>query len=123
MTTRIPRRDYVREKLQSQTMKKDVIIYKASDELAKKLTDRMEKKAEEGGAVSKPALGYKMFNKELIIDPEKAGAVKQIFNEYLERQKNGVRGYKTIKIGVIEDCYHSGRVEYVSKGSDIEGYY
>lgn len=43
----------------------------------------MERKTKEGGAVSKPPFGYKMVDKKLEIDPEKALLVKQLFEEFL----------------------------------------
>lgn len=47
----------------------------------------------------------------------------EIFNEYLTKKKAGVRGYKTIKMGVIENYYYQRRLEYTVLGSDIDGYY
>lgn len=41
----------------------------------------------------------------------------------LLRKKQGIRGYKTIPMGLVEEYYCLGRQEYTVKGSDIEGYY
>lgn len=48
---------------------------------------------------------------------------KEIFNEYLEKKRQGIRGYKTITMGVIEDKYYLGIPEYSVLGTDIDGYY
>ena len=47
----------------------------------------------------------------------------EIYNSYLEKRSNGVRGYKTIKIGVIEEYCYIGALEYATKGGDIDGFY
>ncbi len=44
----------------------------------------MEKKAKDGGFITKAPRGYKLINKELMIDQNKAGEVNVIFNEFLE---------------------------------------
>ncbi len=46
-----------------------------------------------------------------------------IFNEYIEKKKAGIRGYKTIKIGIIENYYYLDLLEWANKGGDIKGYY
>ena len=51
--------------------------------IGERTTFGMERKFREGGAITKPPLGYKMVEKKLQIDPENAGRVKQIFNEFL----------------------------------------
>ena len=48
---------------------------------------------------------------------------KEIYNEYLERKNDGVRGYKTIKIGIIQDYCYLSKLEYAIKGGDIDGFY
>ena len=47
----------------------------------------------------------------------------EIYNDYIKRKKEGIRGYKTIKIGYIEHYVYKNRIEYAVKGSDIEGFY
>lgn len=51
-------------------------------------------------------------NRNLIADSE------EIFQEYLQKKKEGVRGYKTIKIGIIENYPIKSRIEYRITGSD-----
>lgn len=48
----------------------------------------MGRKSREGGAVSKPPLGYSMIDKKLILDPEKANLVKELFNEFLNSNQS-----------------------------------
>lgn len=56
-------------------------------------------------------------NKNLITDSE------ETFQEYLQKQKEGVRGYKTIKIGIIEKYPTSDYVEYQISGADGDLYW
>jgi len=44
----------------------------------------MERKAKEGGFITKAPMGYKLVNKELIFDEENTEKVKAIFQEFLE---------------------------------------
>ncbi|MBS3168208.1 recombinase family protein [Candidatus Woesearchaeota archaeon] len=46
----------------------------------------MERKSKEGGAITKAPLGYKMIERQLKIDPEKALQVKNIYEEFLNSQ-------------------------------------
>jgi site-specific DNA recombinase len=46
----------------------------------------MERKAKEGGVVTKAPLGYKIINKQLILDPENIERVRSIFKEFLETE-------------------------------------
>jgi len=43
----------------------------------------MQRKAKEGGFITKAPKGYKIINKELIIDPDTSKEVNDIFNEFL----------------------------------------
>lgn len=44
----------------------------------------MERKAKEGGFITKAPKGYRLVNKELLIDEKEAEQVKQIFQEFLD---------------------------------------
>jgi len=46
----------------------------------------MERKAKEGGVVTKAPLGYKIINKQLIIDPDKVELVRNLFREFSENE-------------------------------------
>lgn len=48
----------------------------------------MERRAKEGGFIAKAPRGYKLVNKELIIDPEKAEEIKTIFKDFLESNES-----------------------------------
>ena len=48
----------------------------------------MARKSKEGGAITKPPLGYKMVDKRLEPDMEKAIKVKEIFEEFLTTNTN-----------------------------------
>lgn len=43
----------------------------------------MERKAKEGGFITKAPRGYKLVNKQLVIEPERAEEIKRIFEEFL----------------------------------------
>jgi len=44
----------------------------------------MERKAKEGGFITRAPKGYKLLNKELLVDEQQAEEVKQIFKEFAE---------------------------------------
>lgn len=46
----------------------------------------MERKAKEGGFITRAPLGYKMFHKQLIIDPLAVDKVREIFKNFLETE-------------------------------------
>ena len=46
-----------------------------------------------------------------------------IFNDYIERKKNGVRGYKTITIGYIDNYCYISMIEFETIGSDGKPYW
>ena len=52
--------------------------------IGERTTFGMARKSKEGGAVSKPPFGYKMMDKRLELDSEKAGQVQHLFERYLE---------------------------------------
>jgi len=46
----------------------------------------MQKKAKEGGFITRAPRGYKMFNKQLILDPENMDKARNIFKTFLEKE-------------------------------------
>ncbi len=46
----------------------------------------MERKAKEGGFITKAPLGYKMFHKQLIIDPINMDKVREIFKKFIDSE-------------------------------------
>lgn len=66
----------------------------------------MERKAKEGGFITRAPLGYKMFHKQLIIDPINVDKVRNIFKSFIESdtsltqlaQKSGMTTAGLIKL-------------------------
>lgn len=66
----------------------------------------MEKKAKEGGFITRAPIGYKMFHKQLIIDHENMDKVRNIFKSFIDSdtsltqlaQKNGMTTSGIIKL-------------------------
>jgi site-specific DNA recombinase len=52
--------------------------------IGERTTFGMQRKFSEGGAITKPPLGYKMVNKQLIVDESKATQVREIFSQYAQ---------------------------------------
>jgi hypothetical protein len=46
----------------------------------------MERKAKEGGFITKAPMGYKMFHKQLIIDPINMDKVREIFKKFIDSE-------------------------------------
>lgn len=46
-----------------------------------------------------------------------------IYNEYIEKKEKGIRGYKTIQIGIIDNYYYSDMIEFEIVGSDGKPYW
>jgi site-specific DNA recombinase len=51
--------------------------------IGERTTFGMERKSKEGGMVTKPPLGYKMIDKLLVVNLEKADQVKRIYGDFL----------------------------------------
>lgn len=83
----------------------------------------MERKAKEGGFITKAPKGYKLLNKQLIIDEEEAKKVKQIFEEFLNSdisltqlaKKNSIStaGIKKLLLNTT----YLGKVKFANKES------
>ena len=46
-----------------------------------------------------------------------------IYNDYIEKKAKGIRGYKTIQIGIIDNYYYSDMIEFETVGSDGKHYW
>ena len=46
-----------------------------------------------------------------------------IYNDYIEKKSKGIRGYKTIQIGIIDNYYYSDMIEFEIVGSDGKFYW
>ena len=83
----------------------------------------MERKAREGGFITKAPKGYKLFNKRLIINPEESAKVKDIFEEFLNSdvsltklaQKNNMTtaGVKKLLLNIT----YLGKVKFANQES------
>jgi site-specific DNA recombinase len=84
----------------------------------------MEKKAKEGGFISKAPLGYKLINKSLFPDEEQVLKVKSIFEEYLntnisltqlaKKNKFTTSGIKKL----LQNTTYIGKVKFANKESE-----
>ena len=90
-------------------------------QIVQRLKDVMKNKAKAGFTQNRPPLGYKMVNKELIIDKEKKDVVIKIFNmrknNYSLRQiarETGLTGSGVLKI--LRNRFYMG---YVKFGNDF----
>jgi len=80
----------------------------------------MERKAKEGGFITKAPRGYKLLNKDLIIDLEEAEIVKKIFEEFLNSnisltqlaKKNGITTSGLIKL--LKNTTYLGKVKFAN---------
>tara|TARA_Y100000310_G_scaffold332452_1_gene408059 strand:- start:244 stop:1023 length:780 start_codon:yes stop_codon:yes gene_type:complete len=83
----------------------------------------MERKAKEGGFITKAPKGYKLVNKNLIIDEEKNQEVKEIFNEFLNHKISLTKLAKKCQMttsGVkklLKNTTYLGKVKFADKES------
>lgn len=83
----------------------------------------MERKAKEGGFITKAPKGYKLLNKELVIDEEQSEEVKKIFEEYLNSsisltqlaKKYGMTTSGIIKL--LKNTTYIGKVKFAEQES------
>lgn len=84
----------------------------------------MERKAKEGGFITKAPKGYKLLNKQLIVDKEKAQQVQKIFEEFLNSnisltqlaKKNSLTTAGIIKL--LSNTTYLGKVKFANQESD-----
>ncbi len=84
----------------------------------------MEKKAKEGGFITKAPLGYKLVNKKLLIDPEQTDKIKGIFEEFLNSnisltqlaKKNNMTTSGIIKL--LSNTTYLGKVKFANHESN-----
>jgi site-specific DNA recombinase len=78
----------------------------------------MERKAKEGGFITRAPLGYKMFHKQLIIDPINLDKVREIFKKFIESdisltqlaQKNNMTTSGVIKL--LNNRTYLGKIKF-----------
>ncbi len=84
----------------------------------------MERKAKEGGFITKAPFGYKLVNKQLLVDEEQSAQIKSIFEEFLNTpisltqlaKKNGftTSGIKKLLLNTT----YIGKVKFANKETD-----
>jgi len=83
----------------------------------------MEKKAKEGGFITKAPKGYKLFNKELILDQAEAEKVRQLFNDFLNTPislNKLAKQYNLTAAGIkklLQNSTYTGKVKFASQES------
>jgi site-specific DNA recombinase len=84
----------------------------------------MERKAKEGGFITKAPLGYKLINKQLLVDETNSERIKQIFEEFLNTsisltqlaKKNGFTTSGIKKL--LQNTTYIGKVKFANKESN-----
>ena len=84
----------------------------------------MERKAKEGGFITKAPKGYKLLNKQLIIHPEESEKIKKIFEEFLNSnisltqlaKKNNLTTSGVIKL--LSNTTYLGKVKFANHETD-----
>jgi len=83
----------------------------------------MARKAKEGGFITKAPKGYKLVNKELVIDEEQVNAVKSVFEEYLNSEislTQLAKKYNMTTAGIkklLKNLTYLGKVKFAGKVS------
>ncbi len=80
----------------------------------------MERKAKEGGFITKAPFGYKLINKQLLINPDQKDKIKSIFEEFLNSNisltqlaiKNGFTTSGIIKL--LSNTTYLGKVKFAN---------
>lgn len=84
----------------------------------------MERKAKEGGFITKAPKGYKLLNKQLLVDGEESAKVKAIFDEFLSSnisltqlaKKHGMTTAGLIKL--LKNTTYLGKVKFANQETD-----
>jgi site-specific DNA recombinase len=83
----------------------------------------MERKAKEGGSITRAPKGYSLINKQLVLNKEQAEEVKQIFEEFLNTpisltqlaKKNNLTTSGIIKL--LKNTTYLGKVKFANQES------
>jgi len=84
----------------------------------------MERKAKEGGFITRAPRGYKLFNKQLIIEIEESQKIKELFEEFLSSdisltqlaKKNNLTTSGIKKM--LQNTTYIGKVKFANKETD-----
>ncbi len=84
----------------------------------------MERKAKEGGFITKAPRGYRLVDKKLLIDEEQAQEVKKIFNEFLNNEISLTQLGKKFSMTtagikkLLQNTTYVGKVKFANKEND-----
>lgn len=111
---------YVQEKIDSELLE----TFRKSDySISKKTKQGMNNSFNKGLHLSKPPKGYKLVNKELVVDEEQAKQVKKLFEEFANTQisltqlakKNNLTTSGVKKL--LQNTTYLGKVKFADKES------
>lgn len=83
----------------------------------------MERKAKEGGFITKAPRGYKLLNKQLIIDPTESEQIKKIFEQFLKEDislTQLAKQHNLTTAGIkklLKNTTYLGKVKFANKES------
>jgi site-specific DNA recombinase len=84
----------------------------------------MQRKATEGGFITKAPRGYKIVEKQLIVDPESSEEVKSIFQEFLDSNislTQLAKKHSLTTAGVkklLQNTTYRGKVKFAKKETE-----
>ncbi|MCL5730443.1 MAG: recombinase family protein [Candidatus Pacearchaeota archaeon] len=84
----------------------------------------MERKAKEGGFITKAPRGYRLINKQLLIDEKEAEEVRSLFNEFLNSEISLTKLAKKNKLTttglkkLLRNSTYIGKVKFSGKESN-----
>lgn len=104
------------------------VIQLERDNTAKRVTERLRFKASQGQYVNgSPPRGYKLIDKKLVIDPEVAPMIKDVFHSYLNgdstyylcHKYNLIWGAKEIR-RILTNPIYTGKIRYGNRTNSKE---
>jgi len=110
--------DFINEKIDGKVLD---TFRKSSFSISKRTKFGMERKAKEGGFITKAPRGYKLLNKQLIPDEEKQKEIEEIFKDFLNSEisltKLGKK-YQMTTAGIkklLQNTTYLGKIKFGSK--------
>ncbi len=111
---------YIAEKIDGNILNS---FRKYKNSIAERTTFGMERKFQEGEAITKPPLGYIMINKKLIIEEQNAARVRSMYALFLEGDLSLTKLAKIHSVSVnglkkiLSNRAYLGEVKFAGKGS------
>jgi hypothetical protein len=114
-------KNYLSEKIDSKLLE---TFRKSNYSVSQKTKKGMNNSFNNGKHVTKPPFGYKLVNKQLLIDLDKSEKINKIFREFLETKisltqlakKNGFTTSGIIKL--LQNTTYLGKVKFANKETD-----